>query len=54
MTRKEIYFENRWWKRVEGGMLCDNCNRFIVGFLQAYKNKKTLRILCGECYLSGK
>jgi len=52
--RKEIYFKNRFWKRVQGGCLCDVCNCLIVGDLRAYKNKKTLRILCQDCYLAGK
>lgn len=53
MTRKPAHFHNRYWRRVEGGALCDNCNKMTVGFLQAYKHKETATILCPDCYESG-
>lgn len=55
MTRKPLNgLQNRYWKRIGGGGYCDNCHRFMAGALTPHKNKTTKRVICPECYQSGK
>ena len=53
MKRKPAHFANRYWRRVEGGALCDYCHRMTIGWLQAYLHKETYAIVCPDCYEAG-